>query len=573
MAGTIKKLQFASGVDITEPTDLEVGAASSGSGGINVITDPNDADAGWAASGAGITVATSSTSSDLPLAGVIDTSIKITPVSSTAYAYIRFTMPVAMMQSLQSISWAQRPLSGYAAGDLKLDMYVNSASNYSGSYTRVTLSTDSAAVTSIPAHTGTFQTSFVADSNAYYEMRITRVAGTTALNITNVFVGLPQKLTAPAKSTPVSWTPTFTGLGTVTNISAFWWIDGNKLYARGTFKTGTPTGVLAKMSLPSGHTIDTAYNTMSQNRLGIAIGNGASAADIFQSGIGLAMIYDSTDATAIYFAYQTDTTGNDKAITAQNGNIVFNANARVVFDFSVDIAQLGGATVNMGANQVDYASVAGTWDAASSTTVSGLTGTLMGGALTAAREKTITWSTPMQASERIQIWASKDQVSWFPINGAQLGAGNNPVIPSVNAAGTVVAGVAWRPGATAYETIVTFGQYMSVANDDAPAVDWPSSAAYWVATKSKSGSAVAFGIASPTMPGLAPAGTFGVEPGVVDLQEITSTPSDPTASNEAKVYLKADKLILAFNDAGTVRYKYLDLTGTGVTWVHTTSAP
>jgi hypothetical protein len=54
---TIKKLQFASGVDITEPTDLEIGAASSGSGGLNVITDPNDADAGWAASGAGISVA------------------------------------------------------------------------------------------------------------------------------------------------------------------------------------------------------------------------------------------------------------------------------------------------------------------------------------------------------------------------------------------------------------------------------------------------------------------------------------------------------------------------------------
>ena len=38
-------------------------------------------------------------------------------------------------------------------------------------------------------------------------------------------------------------------------------------------------------------------------------------------------------------------------------------------------------------------------------------------------------------------------------------------------------------------------------------------------------------------------------------------------------FISADLLIIQFNDAGTVRYKYLDLTGTGVTWVHTTSAP
>ena len=51
------------------------------------------------------------------------------------------------------------------------------------------------------------------------------------------------------------------------------------------------------------------------------------------------------------------------------------------------------------------------------------------------------------------------------------------------------------------------------------------------------------------------------------------TPSDPSQSNEASIYLKSNKLIFVYNDAGTIRYKYLDLTGTGVTWVHTTTAP
>jgi hypothetical protein len=55
--------------------------------------------------------------------------------------------------------------------------------------------------------------------------------------------------------------------------------------------------------------------------------------------------------------------------------------------------------------------------------------------------------------------------------------------------------------------------------------------------------------------------------------ETSTTPSSLSSSAEGVIYVKSDKLIVAFNDGGTVRYKYLDLTGTGVTWQHTTSAP
>lgn len=59
----------------------------------------------------------------------------------------------------------------------------------------------------------------------------------------------------------------------------------------------------------------------------------------------------------------------------------------------------------------------------------------------------------------------------------------------------------------------------------------------------------------------------------ISFWETSSTPSTPNQSIRSNIYLKGDKLIIQFNDGGTVRYKYLDLTGTGVTWVHTTSAP
>lgn len=57
------------------------------------------------------------------------------------------------------------------------------------------------------------------------------------------------------------------------------------------------------------------------------------------------------------------------------------------------------------------------------------------------------------------------------------------------------------------------------------------------------------------------------------MREGTDTPAEPSAGDAFHMYIKGDKLIIQFNDAGTMRYKYLDLTGTGVTWVHTTSAP
>lgn len=61
--------------------------------------------------------------------------------------------------------------------------------------------------------------------------------------------------------------------------------------------------------------------------------------------------------------------------------------------------------------------------------------------------------------------------------------------------------------------------------------------------------------------------------GVQTFDEQASTPSAPTVGTQIRTYMKDDKFILVFDDSGTVRYKYLDMTSTGVTWVHTTSAP
>lgn len=61
--------------------------------------------------------------------------------------------------------------------------------------------------------------------------------------------------------------------------------------------------------------------------------------------------------------------------------------------------------------------------------------------------------------------------------------------------------------------------------------------------------------------------------------EVSANPSaaDLTSGADAKdrlqVYMKADKLVFAYNNAGTVTYITLDLDGSDTTWTHGTSAP
>jgi hypothetical protein len=57
------------------------------------------------------------------------------------------------------------------------------------------------------------------------------------------------------------------------------------------------------------------------------------------------------------------------------------------------------------------------------------------------------------------------------------------------------------------------------------------------------------------------------------LREQTTTPAAPAQDADGNIYVKDGKLIIQFDDGGTTRYKYLDLTGTGAAWVHTTTAP
>ena len=59
----------------------------------------------------------------------------------------------------------------------------------------------------------------------------------------------------------------------------------------------------------------------------------------------------------------------------------------------------------------------------------------------------------------------------------------------------------------------------------------------------------------------------------LSMETASANPAALGAGVGVRVYIKGGKIIFQYNDSGTTRYKYLDLAGTGVTWVHTTSAP
>lgn len=70
----------------------------------------------------------------------------------------------------------------------------------------------------------------------------------------------------------------------------------------------------------------------------------------------------------------------------------------------------------------------------------------------------------------------------------------------------------------------------------------------------------------------------GVSGGATYMRLSPSTITPPTPSNTSSgvapnFYVKGTKFIIQYEEGGTVRYKYLELTGTGVTWVHTTTPP
>ncbi len=481
--------------------EYELGAG--GSGELNVIDNPNDANAGWTASGAGITVATSTTGSELPLSGLFDTGIKIDPVSGTDYAYYRWTMPAGLKGRKLKLEWHQKAESGYASGDLKVEIYKNSASNYGGSYTEFALSTDSSGTSSIPSSTGRYLTYFDADDGDYYEMRIVRTAGTNFLVLQNVIVGPGSGISTGAIIGEwTAYTPTFTNF-TVSTSAFFYRRVGTSMQIKG---AANVTAVSSDMtfSLPSGFNLDTTKlpgfdgSTTTATRLGFAV-----AFDGSGNHLGVVTQASSTEFT-VRGDDGSSTWGPTVPFTWASGND-FN-----VVDVTVPIAEWAGTnTVNLGQNDIEYAYNTSTATAASDTTsfAYGPQGAQIQN-VTTGIERRVRFLTPILPTDELVVEVSEDRVQWYSTNNCvQSSSGAANIIPWTYQNGTAY-GLGRMQKVSATDIDVNFPQYaFNPGTTYGSAGDaWSVGAGsfYWRVKKTAAGAAAGFGIVSESASGLLP---------------------------------------------------------------------
>jgi hypothetical protein len=307
------------------------------------VKSPSNAQ-GWAASSTGVTVATTTTSSELPR--LSSTGIKITPVSSTDYARYRFTLDPADYSRVLQLRWDQKPVSGYATGDLTAAMYCTSDSTYATGLTAYLLNNSSAV--SIPNSTGQFRATWASDSsNPYCEIRIARAAGTTALVISSVSVDTGAQSVGTVVTEWTSYTPTVTNMTLnatgKTDPVGKWRRVGTSMELAITFKNGSggaaTGGSQITFALPSGYTIDTTAlptGTTVAEKLG----------DYYGFNVTLVSNYDRVGAV-VYASTTTVRMLKSGAATMVIGTDI-GASAEVSLKFAAPILEWAGSgVVNM----------------------------------------------------------------------------------------------------------------------------------------------------------------------------------------------------------------------------------
>jgi hypothetical protein len=173
-----------------------------------------------------------------------------------------------------------------------------------------------------------FQAEFQTSSNSTSFRLIFHIASTSAsayeLKIENIQVGPSAYVYGTPISDWASYTPTFTGFGTVGTQSFEYRRVGSNIEIRGRFVTGTNTATEARISLPSGLTSSSSIAT-------IAIaGNLGSSTTI----AGAAYVTIEPSVTYLTISY---TSAGTSGLTKQNGN-TFSAGTTLQVNASLPVA-------------------------------------------------------------------------------------------------------------------------------------------------------------------------------------------------------------------------------------------
>lgn len=518
------------------------GGGASGAGEINLIKN-SSAQFGlsnWGTSGAGVTLALTNLASELSLFPVLAKGFKITGVSGTAYARVRFAMAEGLKQKKLKIEWYQRRLGSYADGDFKIELYKNSLSDYTGSFTKFNLSTDLAGDSPIPAINGKFTTTFDTDDANYYELRFVRVAGTSSLGLQNVIVGPGIQPQGAAVGPIVEWTPTTTW-SVASAWTGNWRRVGNyvKYEAYSEFTGGTNAGVL-QINLPPGHEVSPLWKGgFGGDSIPFALGS------VYDGGINTHSIFATMISNTLLQGYYSSTAASKLANVDSTGSpITIGAGSVVRLEWELPIAAFDGSgTVNFAENDLEYAASTDLTDtdntgAASERSTKGSRFP----SITTARFKEVYFTSSYQQGDEYNFEYSADGgVTW---DGLESGRD----IDIYHVQNGVSYGISYLiTGPTSIR--VQFGQYRrsSGATFGAAGSPWSDlssdSSYFYRVKKSKAGAAVGFGLAKSNASGLVSRETATVEQDIAG--PFTWTGTAPTINTAKCMYHQVGKTVTA----------------------------
>lgn len=471
----------------------------SGSGEKNYVQVGSNTAASWTALDANVTVATDTTAADLPRPNTTKTGIKFTGVSgSTSYAYYRFTLDPADYNTKLKIQFAQNALSGYVSNDFKVDLYSNTASNYGGTSTRLTLSTDSSAVSGLPNLDGTYRTSFDATNATapYMELRIgLNSTNTHSIVLSDVIVGPGTVIQGAAISGWLAYTPTTQGFGTIAAGTFEYRRNGDCIDLLGQFTCGTVTGSEGFVSLPTGFNYSDTSNLNGAWYVNTTTASRVKGGPCYVSGGNIYFSFADYTSTNTPFV---DVNGNQSGVSAATFSFR-------IFAVKID-SYVGSGTLNVAQNDVEYVyNTSGITAANTSDTTSfgyGAQGAAIGSINSTTQasdttQMTVRFLTPIQATDDISL-------------EFQEGGGTAPWIKFADRAPDA------RQGAAIYgaqliqvnttDVVVAFGNSGALSTGATYASNgtaWPLNASSrWRVKKSKGGQAIGFSNVAQSISGL-----------------------------------------------------------------------
>jgi len=266
-------------------------------------------------------------------------------------------------------------------------------------------STGTPASAKLPTGTTTFKGFFIAGSTAsdLYSVRFRKLLAVNVdVQIDTLFVG-PQSLGTWAVVTDwQSYTPTYTGFGTVTASEVYYRRVGNNLEVRGNFTTGTTTGTEARLSFPTGLT---SASFQSLRIAGNAIRTGASGTFFADHVL--------VEPSVQYFTFGVQS-ATSNGLTKAAGTF-FQSSTKETFFASVEIAEWSSANVTMADRQVEEFSFNTNTSNADDTTSfgDGAQGVDFG-SYTAERIKRVRFKTTILPTDVISIEFKRDG-QWLPV--------------------------------------------------------------------------------------------------------------------------------------------------------------